>query len=125
MLIGHVSRLIDSGSESATEVARAIKPEDPSWGCAGGTSATVALGLNHRHGQLWGRTVSFSAPASSTVAAGPGHGPADGINSQRRDKKIWDDERRAWVPGQKGKNGDEETQWLHEVPAIAAMLGGF
>ncbi|KAH9004685.1 ribosome biogenesis regulatory protein-domain-containing protein [Lactarius hatsudake] len=46
---------------------------------------------------------------------------AKGISSQRRDKKIWDDERQAWVPrwGWKGKNRDEETQWLHEVPANA------
>lgn len=77
MQIGHVSRLIDSGSESTAEVACTVKPEDLSWGCAGGTSATVALGLNHRHCQLWGRTESFSAPASATIAAGLGHGPAD------------------------------------------------
>ena len=46
---------------------------------------------------------------------------AKGIQSQRRDKKIWDDERQSWVPrwGWKGKNKDEETQWLHEVPANA------
>ncbi|KAH9066643.1 ribosome biogenesis regulatory protein-domain-containing protein [Lactarius vividus] len=46
---------------------------------------------------------------------------AKGISSQRRDKKIWDDERQTWVPrwGWKGKNRDEETQWLHEVPANA------
>jgi regulator of ribosome biosynthesis len=46
---------------------------------------------------------------------------AKGISSQRRDKKIWDNERQAWVPrwGWKGKNRDEETQWLHEVPANA------
>ncbi|KAN0135911.1 Ribosome biogenesis regulatory protein (RRS1) domain containing protein [Lactarius tabidus] len=46
---------------------------------------------------------------------------AKGIQSQRRDKKIWDDERQTWVPrwGWKGKNREEETQWLHEVPANA------
>ncbi|KAN0123683.1 RRS1 domain containing protein [Lactarius tabidus] len=33
---------------------------------------------------------------------------AKGIQSQRRDKKIWDDERQTW-----------ETQWLREVPANA------
>lgn len=46
---------------------------------------------------------------------------AKGISSQRRDKKVWDDERQAWVSrwGWKGKNRDEETQWLHEVPANA------
>ncbi|KAI9431698.1 ribosome biogenesis regulatory protein-domain-containing protein [Lactarius indigo] len=46
---------------------------------------------------------------------------AKGISSQRRDKKIWDDERQAWVSrwGWKGKNRDEETPWLHEVPANA------
>ncbi|KAF8270491.1 ribosome biogenesis regulatory protein-domain-containing protein [Lactarius quietus] len=46
---------------------------------------------------------------------------AKGIQSQRRDKKIWDDDRQAWVPrwGWKGKNRDNETQWLHEVPANA------
>jgi len=46
---------------------------------------------------------------------------AKGIHSQRRDKKIWDDERQTWVPrwGWKGKNREEETQWLHEVPANA------
>ncbi|KAI9431900.1 ribosome biogenesis regulatory protein-domain-containing protein [Lactarius indigo] len=46
---------------------------------------------------------------------------AKGISSQRRDKKIWDDERQAWVSrwGWKGKNRDGETQWLHEVLANA------
>ncbi|KAI0252060.1 ribosome biogenesis regulatory protein-domain-containing protein [Lactifluus subvellereus] len=46
---------------------------------------------------------------------------AKGISSQRRDRKVWDEERQAWVPrwGWKGKNRDEETQWLHEVPANA------
>jgi regulator of ribosome biosynthesis len=46
---------------------------------------------------------------------------AKGISSQRRDKKVWDDERQTWVQrwGWKGKNKDEETQWLHEVPANA------
>lgn len=46
---------------------------------------------------------------------------AKGIQSQRRDKKIWDDERQSWVPrwGWKGKNREAETQWLHEVPANA------
>ncbi|KAN0135904.1 Ribosome biogenesis regulatory protein (RRS1) domain containing protein [Lactarius tabidus] len=46
---------------------------------------------------------------------------AKGIRSQRRDKKFWDDERQTWVPrwGWQGKNREEETQWLHEVPANA------
>ena len=46
-----------------------------------------------------------------------------GIQSRRRDKKIWDDERQSWIPrwGWKGKN-KEETQWLHEVPANAGTL---
>ena len=46
---------------------------------------------------------------------------AKGISSQRRDRKVWDEERQAWVPrwGWKGKNRGEETQWLHEVPANA------
>ena len=37
-----------------------------------------------------------------------------------RQEKIWD-ERQTWVPrwGWKGKNREEETQWLHEVPANA------
>ncbi|KAI0290081.1 RRS1-domain-containing protein [Multifurca ochricompacta] len=46
---------------------------------------------------------------------------AKGIHSQKRDKKVWDEERQAWVPrwGWKGKNKEEEAQWLHEVPANA------
>ncbi|KAI0273897.1 RRS1-domain-containing protein [Russula aff. rugulosa BPL654] len=46
---------------------------------------------------------------------------AKGIQSQRRDRKVWDEESQTWVPrwGWKGKNKAEETQWLHEVPANA------
>jgi regulator of ribosome biosynthesis len=47
---------------------------------------------------------------------------AKGISSQRRDKKVWDEESQTWVArwGWKGKNKAEETQWLHEVPANAS-----
>ncbi|KAH9983555.1 ribosome biogenesis regulatory protein-domain-containing protein [Russula compacta] len=46
---------------------------------------------------------------------------AKGISSQRRDRKVWDEESQAWVSrwGWKGKNKAEETQWLHDVPANA------
>ncbi|KAF8497553.1 ribosome biogenesis regulatory protein-domain-containing protein [Russula emetica] len=46
---------------------------------------------------------------------------AKGIQSQRRDRKVWDEESQTWVPrwGWKGRNKAEETQWLHEVPANA------
>jgi hypothetical protein len=46
---------------------------------------------------------------------------AKGIHSQRRDRKVWDEESQSWVArwGWKGKNKAEETQWLHEVPANA------
>jgi len=46
---------------------------------------------------------------------------AKGIRSQRRDRKVWDEESQTWVErwGWKGKNKAEETQWLHEVPANA------
>lgn len=46
---------------------------------------------------------------------------AKGIQSRRRDKKVWDEESQTWVPrwGWKGRNKAEETQWLHEVPANA------
>ncbi|KAH9989115.1 RRS1-domain-containing protein [Russula vinacea] len=46
---------------------------------------------------------------------------AKGIQSQRRDRKVWDEESQTWVArwGWKGRNKAEETQWLHEVPANA------
>ncbi|KAI0258491.1 ribosome biogenesis regulatory protein-domain-containing protein [Gloeopeniophorella convolvens] len=46
---------------------------------------------------------------------------AKGIQAQRRERKVWDDERQEWVArwGWKGANKDAETQWLHEVPANA------
>ena len=46
---------------------------------------------------------------------------AKGIHSQRRDRKVWDEESQSWVArwGWKGRNKAEETQWLHEVPANA------
>jgi len=46
---------------------------------------------------------------------------AKGVHSQRRDRKVWDEESQTWVArwGWKGKNKSEETQWLHEVPANA------
>jgi regulator of ribosome biosynthesis len=49
---------------------------------------------------------------------------AKGIQSQRRDRKVWDEESQAWVPrwGWKGRNKAEETQWLHEVPANAGTF---
>jgi len=49
---------------------------------------------------------------------------AKGIQSQRRDRKVWDDESQTWVPrwGWKGRNKAEETQWLHEVPANAGTF---
>jgi regulator of ribosome biosynthesis len=36
---------------------------------------------------------------------------------------VWDEERQDWIPrwGWKGKNKDEESQWLHEVPANAGV----
>ena len=48
---------------------------------------------------------------------------AKGIQSQRRDRKVWDEESQTWVArwGWKGRNKAEETQWLHEVPANAGM----
>jgi regulator of ribosome biosynthesis len=49
---------------------------------------------------------------------------AKGIQSQRRDRKVWDEESQTWVPrwGWKGRNKAEETQWLHEVPANACAF---
>ncbi|KAI9457297.1 ribosome biogenesis regulatory protein-domain-containing protein [Russula earlei] len=46
---------------------------------------------------------------------------AKGIHSQRRDRKVWDEESQTWVArwGWRGKNKTEESQWLHEVPANA------
>ncbi|KAI9431909.1 ribosome biogenesis regulatory protein-domain-containing protein [Lactarius indigo] len=51
----------------------------------------------------------------ATLRAREGHQPAAAR------QEIWDDERQAWVLrwGWKGKNKDEETPWLHEVPANA------
>ncbi|PWN43763.1 RRS1-domain-containing protein [Ceraceosorus guamensis] len=38
--------------------------------------------------------------------------------NKKRDKLVWDDERKEWVPrwGFKGKNKDAEDQWIHELP---------
>ncbi|KAI0029929.1 RRS1-domain-containing protein [Vararia minispora EC-137] len=46
---------------------------------------------------------------------------AKGIQKTRKDKKEWDEEKQEWVNrwGWKGKNKEEETQWLSEVPANA------
>ncbi|CCM00439.1 uncharacterized protein FIBRA_02471 [Fibroporia radiculosa] len=46
---------------------------------------------------------------------------AKGIQKQRKDKKVWDEEKQEWVDrwGWKGANKREETQWLSEVPANA------
>jgi regulator of ribosome biosynthesis len=48
---------------------------------------------------------------------------AKGIQKKIREKKIWDEEKQDWVArwGWKGKNKEEETQWLHEVPSNAGM----
>lgn len=42
-----------------------------------------------------------------------------GIENKKRDKLVWDEERKEWVPrwGYKGKNKDVEEQWIHEIPA--------
>lgn len=46
---------------------------------------------------------------------------AKGIQHKRREKRVWDEEKQAWVErwGWKGANKDQETQWLTEVPANA------
>ncbi|KAI0776198.1 ribosome biogenesis regulatory protein-domain-containing protein [Trametes elegans] len=46
---------------------------------------------------------------------------AKGIQTKRREKKVWDEEKQEWVDrwGWKGANKKEETQWLTEVPANA------
>lgn len=49
---------------------------------------------------------------------------AKGIQKQRRDKKVWDEEKQEWVNrwGWKGANKDKEVQWLTEVPANAGAF---
>lgn len=46
---------------------------------------------------------------------------AKGIQKQRKEKKVWDEEKQDWVDrwGHKGKNKEKETQWLNEVAANA------
>ncbi|KAF9534140.1 ribosome biogenesis regulatory protein-domain-containing protein [Crepidotus variabilis] len=41
--------------------------------------------------------------------------------SEKRDKKVWDEEKQDWVSrwGWGGKNREKEIQWLHVVPANA------
>ncbi|KAH0445952.1 hypothetical protein IEQ34_025213 [Dendrobium chrysotoxum] len=41
-----------------------------------------------------------------------------GIANKKKDKMVWDDEAKEWVPrwGFKGKNKKEEEQWIHELP---------
>ncbi|KAJ1308904.1 hypothetical protein OPQ81_004589 [Rhizoctonia solani] len=43
---------------------------------------------------------------------------AKGIQKKKRDRREWDEERQEWVNrwGWKGKNKDQEEQWIHEVP---------
>ncbi|CAE6465474.1 unnamed protein product [Rhizoctonia solani] len=43
---------------------------------------------------------------------------AKGIQKTKRDRREWDEERQEWVSrwGWKGKNKDQEEQWIHEVP---------
>ena len=44
-----------------------------------------------------------------------------GIQHRKKDKLVWDEEAKEWVPswGFKGKNKKEEKQWIHELPASA------
>lgn len=44
-----------------------------------------------------------------------------GIQHRKKDKLVWDEEAKEWVPswGFKGKNKKEEEQWIHELPASA------
>lgn len=44
-----------------------------------------------------------------------------GIEHRKKDKLVWDEEAKEWVPswGFKGKNKKEEEQWIHEIPANA------
>lgn len=44
-----------------------------------------------------------------------------GIANTKKDKLVWDDETKEWVPkwGYKGKNKKEEDQWIHELPQNA------
>lgn len=44
-----------------------------------------------------------------------------GISNTKKDKLVWDDEAKEWVPrwGFKGKNKKEEEQWIHELPTNA------
>ncbi|KAH7887347.1 ribosome biogenesis regulatory protein-domain-containing protein [Phlebopus sp. FC_14] len=46
---------------------------------------------------------------------------AKGIQKQKREKKVWDEEKQEWVNrwGREGKNKDKEEQWITEVPANA------
>jgi regulator of ribosome biosynthesis len=49
---------------------------------------------------------------------------AKGINKQRKEKKIWDEERRDWVNrwGRDGKNKEKEEQWIQVLPDQARMF---
>ncbi|KAF8138940.1 ribosome biogenesis regulatory protein-domain-containing protein [Boletus edulis] len=48
---------------------------------------------------------------------------AKGIQKVRRERKIWDEEKQAWVArwGRDGKNKEKEGQWIHQVKANAAV----
>ena len=48
---------------------------------------------------------------------------AKGIQKKRVVRKVWDEEKQDWVNrwGRDGKNKQEETQWLTEVPANAEV----
>lgn len=48
---------------------------------------------------------------------------AKGIQKKRHEKKVWDDEKQAWINswGSHGKNKEKEEQWISEVPANAGM----
>lgn len=48
---------------------------------------------------------------------------AKGIQKKRVDRKVWDEEKQDWANrwGRDGKNKQEETQWLTEVPANAEV----
>ncbi|KAG6373830.1 ribosome biogenesis regulatory protein-domain-containing protein [Boletus reticuloceps] len=48
---------------------------------------------------------------------------AKGIQKVRRERKVWDEEKQAWVArwGRDGKNKEKEGQWIHQVKANAAV----
>lgn len=49
---------------------------------------------------------------------------AKGINKQKKEKKVWDEEKQIWVSrwGHNGKNKEKEEQWIQVVPNQARML---